>query len=72
MTTTPHTPRKHNSRDVGADLSIMELGSGNVFLGVCLLALNVEERIPIRELVVTDMADHLDLMAKTVRSNAHV
>ena len=53
-------------------ISAMELGSGNGFLSVCLLALTAHQSIPLKELVVTDMADHLALMATTLKANPHV
>ena len=53
-------------------ISAMELGSGNGFLSVCLLALAAQQNISLMELVVTDMADHLALMAKTLNANPHV
>ncbi|KAL7527840.1 hypothetical protein ACHAXR_002158 [Thalassiosira sp. AJA248-18] len=54
-------------------VSAMELGSGNGFLSVCLLALAAHQSlIPLKQLVVTDMADHLSLMATTLKANPHV
>lgn len=54
------------------EISALELGSGNGFLSVCLSALTAHQSIPLAELVVTDMADHLALMATTLRANPHV
>eukprot|EP00591_Stephanopyxis_turris_P003379 CAMPEP_0195514186 /NCGR_PEP_ID=MMETSP0794_2-20130614/5643_1 /TAXON_ID=515487 /ORGANISM="Stephanopyxis turris, Strain CCMP 815" /LENGTH=214 /DNA_ID=CAMNT_0040642371 /DNA_START=250 /DNA_END=894 /DNA_ORIENTATION=- len=51
----------------------LELGSGNGYLSVCLLAALMgegEEKNKIRELVVTDVEDHLPLIEKTLKSNS--
>ncbi|KAL3782856.1 hypothetical protein ACHAW5_010622 [Stephanodiscus triporus] len=61
-----------NDNGDGRGISALELGSGNGFLSVCLLAVAAHRVIPLDELVVTDMADHLDLMARTLNANAHV
>eukprot|EP01082_Thalassiosira_pseudonana_P003097 g2965.t1 g2965 contig12:1165381-1166273(-) len=53
----------------GCGIKALELGSGNGFLSVCFLAL--AQTIPLKELVVTDMADHLTLMAETLKRNSH-
>mmetsp|Transcript_13406 Transcript_13406/g.29116 ORF Transcript_13406/g.29116 Transcript_13406/m.29116 type:complete len:297 (+) Transcript_13406:52-942(+) len=53
-------------------ISAMELGSGNGFLSVCLLALAAHQSKLLKELVVTDLADHLALMATTLKANPHV
>ena len=60
--------------DVNARMGInaLELGSGNGFLSVCLMALAANQNIPLREVVVTDLSDHLKLMKKTVDKNNHV
>ena len=50
-------------------LTVLELGSGNGFLAVCLAACASANDIPISELVITDFADHLDLMRSTVAAN---
>lgn len=50
-------------------LRVLELGSGNGFLSVCLLAM---ARDYIDTLVVTDVADHLPLIEKTVAANQHL
>ena len=73
-------------------LSVLELGSGNSFLSVCILGLAQQieqqqqlqqrssnsnssstppQRI-IQDLVITDLADHLPLMQKTVDANTHI
>lgn len=53
-------------------ISALELGSGNGFLSVCLLAVAAHQDIPLKELVVTDLKDHLELMAKTLSANTHI
>lgn len=53
-------------------ITAIELGSGNGFLSVCLLALATNHRIRLKELVVTDFADHLPLMVNTLKANPHV
>ena len=54
-------------------LSAIELGSGNGFLSVCLLALaSSHNNIPVDNLVVTDLEDHLSLMENTMKVNSHV
>ena len=59
-------------------ISALELGSGNGFLSACLLALvishgnNNTNNIPLAELVITDMKDHLPLIFKTMKANSHV
>ena len=50
-------------------LSVLELGSGNGFLSVCMMAL---ARDLISELVVTDLEDHLDLIQQTFDANPHL
>jgi predicted nicotinamide N-methyase len=50
-------------------LDILELGSGNGFLSVCLLAL-LQERI--LNLVTTDLSDHLSLIMQTLDANKHL
>lgn len=71
--TTAHAASNLSSK---SDLSILELGSGNGLLSVCLLALakacrHREEAI-IKDLVVTDLADHLPLIQKTLDANQHL
>jgi hypothetical protein len=55
-------------------ISALELGSGNGFLSACLLALVASHgnNIPLTELVITDMRDHLPLIFKTLNTNSHV
>jgi predicted nicotinamide N-methyase len=53
----------------GTKLDILELGSGNGFLSVCLLAL-LKERI--LNLVTTDLSDHLSLITHTLDANRHL
>lgn len=50
-------------------LTALELGSGNGFLSVCLAALAPEI---FDEIVVTDTSDHLPLIERTLRANAHI
>eukprot|EP00804_Cyclotella_cryptica_P000380 CCRYP_008703-RA/>CCRYP_008703-RA protein AED:0.03 eAED:0.03 QI:64/1/1/1/1/1/2/579/295 len=53
-------------------ISAIELGSGNGFLSVCLLAVMAGlERVPLKTLVITDMADHLHLIRNTFHANSH-
>ena len=61
-----------NEDSDGRGISALELGSGNGFLSVCLLAVAAHGGIPLDELAATDMADHLDLMARTLKANSHV
>ncbi|KAL9187974.1 hypothetical protein ACHAXT_006352 [Thalassiosira profunda] len=63
---------KNSTAGATGGLSVLELGSGNGFLSVCLLALAAHQRIPLQELVVTDLVDHLPLMAQTLKANPHV
>lgn len=59
-------------------LSALELGSGNGFLSVCLLAVmsaanqSTTTKIHLNKLVVTDMANHLELITKTFMANMHI
>ena len=48
---------------------VLELGSGNGLLSVCLAAIAKDS---ISKLVATDLDDHLDLMRKTMLANGHV
>uniref|UniRef100_A0A7S0AUK0 Calmodulin-lysine N-methyltransferase n=1 Tax=Minutocellus polymorphus TaxID=265543 RepID=A0A7S0AUK0_9STRA len=50
-------------------ISAIELGSGNGYLSVCLAAIADDL---LSELVVTDLADHLSLMTKTLERNSHL
>ena len=56
-----------NGSDGG--VSVLELGSGNGLLSVCMLAM---ARDLLSELVVTDMDDHLALIRKTFDENKHI
>ena len=56
---------------------VMELGSGNGLLSVCLAAVACQDQGQghqplIDKLVVTDLDDHLELMVKTVLANSHI
>ena len=53
----------------GRTISAIELGSGNGYLSVCLAAIAGDL---LSELVVTDLADHLPLMKKTLERNRHL
>lgn len=67
-------------------LSVLELGSGNGFLSVCILGLanqleqlqknntngETSPTVIIKDLAITDLVDHLDLMQKIVDANAHI
>ena len=61
--------RKRGNAD---GISAIELGSGNGFLSVCLLALAQTASLSLKDVVVTDMEDHLSLMERTIRTNSHV
>ena len=50
-------------------LQVLELGSGNGLLSACLMALASD---CIKQLVVTDLSDHLDLIRQTIASNPHI
>jgi len=52
-------------------ISVLELGSGNGFLAVCIAAVAsaFPDTVRIKDLVVTDTADHLDQMRETVALN---
>lgn len=50
-------------------LDVLELGSGNGFLSMCLLAL-LKNRL--NKLVSTDLNDHLALMQQTLDANQHL
>lgn len=53
----------------GERLSVLELGSGNGFLSVVLLALAHES---MENLVVTDNAEHVPMMRETIANNSHI
>lgn len=50
-------------------LSLLELGSGNGFLAICMLALYKDIW---NEFVVTDVESHLDLIETTLHANPHL
>jgi predicted nicotinamide N-methyase len=50
-------------------LKILELGSGNGFLAVCVAAAASAHGVPVQEMVVTDTCDHLDLIRATIDAN---
>jgi Lysine methyltransferase len=67
----------------GEGLSVLELGSGNGLLSICVLALSnqLQGRSPeatrlhcpvIRDLAITDTAHHLPLIQKTLQANHHL
>ncbi len=56
-------------KDPNHGVRAMELGSGNGLLSVCLAAV-MKDRI--KDLVVTDLDNHLDLMTKTMIANKHI
>lgn len=51
-------------------LSVLELGSGNGFLAVCLAAAAQKCNSNIQELVVTDTDEHLEMIRETVNANS--
>lgn len=57
------------STSVNNKVRVLELGSGNGLLSVCLLAMAREY---IDTLIVTDFADHLPLMEATIQANQHL
>lgn len=59
---TPHAYQQLKRRK-----RVLELGSGNGFLGVC-----VSAAAPGLDVVITDTKEHLPLMEKTLRANSHV
>lgn len=51
----------------------LELGSGNGFLSVCFLAsLQQQQSKRIKELVITDLQEHLPLIRRTLNANRHI
>mmetsp|Transcript_16019 Transcript_16019/g.36647 ORF Transcript_16019/g.36647 Transcript_16019/m.36647 type:complete len:234 (+) Transcript_16019:247-948(+) len=56
----------------GGRLAAIELGAGNGFLSVCLMALLQGHQHLVEVLNVTDLSDHLGLITKTVLANSHV
>ena len=68
-----HNSVENEEEEEPEGISVLELGSGNGFLSACVLALIMsQEEIPLAELVVTDMKDHLPLIFKTMKANSHV
>jgi predicted nicotinamide N-methyase len=63
--------RNLSQREEGADsLSILELGSGNGFLAVCIAAaISSMGSFRVRDFVVTDELDHLDMIRKIIEAN---
>jgi predicted nicotinamide N-methyase len=55
-------------------LSILELGSGNGFLAVCLVAAitSIQDKLQICDFVITDETDHLDMIQRTIKNNLHM
>ena len=56
----------------GGRLAAIELGSGNGFLSVCLMALLQQHQHLVEILSVTDLSDHLGLITRTFLANNHV
>jgi len=51
----------------------LELGSGNGFLSVCFLAsLQQQQSKRMKELVITDLQEHLPLIRRTLNANRHI
>lgn len=64
---------KERKRISRVGISALELGSGNGFLGTVLAAaLKEHGHVSIDKLVVTDFADHLNLISRTVEANSHI
>jgi predicted nicotinamide N-methyase len=63
-----HAQKRTQSGQGG--LSVLELGSGNGFLSVCLMALARD--YPFANLVVTDAEDHLAMIRQTLAANSHI
>lgn len=55
----------HGMEQLSTRRRVLELGSGNGFLGVCLLAANPE----LEQVVITDTKEHLPLIEKTLLRN---
>jgi predicted nicotinamide N-methyase len=51
--------------------SFLELGSGNGFLATCFMALQKQKDL-FHPIVITDFADHLPLIQKTINENKHL
>lgn len=67
---------EHASQELGRFLSsssCLEMGSGNGLLSVCWMALLAKSRLSLPQtVVVTDTAEHLPLIQKTLDANPHV
>ncbi|KAL3943251.1 MAG: hypothetical protein SGBAC_002696 [Bacillariaceae sp.] len=55
----------HGMEQLSTKRRVLELGSGNGFLGVCLLVANPN----LEQVVITDTKDHLPLIEKTLQIN---
>lgn len=55
----------HGMEQLSTKRRVLELGSGNGFLGVCLLAANTN----LEQVVITDTKEHLPLIEKTLNTN---
>lgn len=62
----------HAFRQLGGIQTVLELGSGNGFLSVCLLAAAAEATTPLQQVTITDTKEHLPLMEKTLQANQHI
>jgi predicted nicotinamide N-methyase len=62
------TPHAQNELESNGIRTVLELGSGNGFLSMCLLAASPS----LERVVVTDTRDHLTLMQSTIDSNTDV
>mmetsp|Transcript_16679 Transcript_16679/g.24936 ORF Transcript_16679/g.24936 Transcript_16679/m.24936 type:complete len:275 (-) Transcript_16679:560-1384(-) len=58
-----------SSSSSSSGIRAIELGSGNGLLGCCLAA---SVGTLLKELYITDLSDHLNLMKKTVLANSHI
>jgi predicted nicotinamide N-methyase len=73
---TPHAAstiqrlQERKRKQDGQGLSVLELGSGNGFLSVCLMALARDNSFA--NLVVTDFEDHLAMIRQTLAANSHI
>lgn len=67
-----HPQHAHSSLDAlhkTNKLSLLELGSGNGFLAICMLALCQDIW---NDFVITDVESHLDLIETTLQANPHL
>jgi predicted nicotinamide N-methyase len=72
--TTRHAAENLRAMTLCQPISVLELGSGNGLLSVCLLALAKHLQTTattdiLQDLVITDLADHLPLIQKTLDAN---